>query len=100
MSLEGARPAAGPGSVELPPEPVAEAKTESNELDPAELRQVPDLDQWDAAVQCSLCRKWRPCTAAEAPKLSGNDSGFVCKLVGFACNQEQRFTEEEIDAIF
>eukprot|EP00930_Biecheleria_cincta_P029856 TRINITY_DN20716_c0_g1_i1.p1 TRINITY_DN20716_c0_g1~~TRINITY_DN20716_c0_g1_i1.p1 ORF type:complete len:399 (-),score=86.63 TRINITY_DN20716_c0_g1_i1:33-1229(-) len=66
----------------------------------AEVRAIPDLSEWEAAVQCSFCAKWRPCSAVEAPKLMGTDSGFSCKLVGFSCNQEQRYTQDEIDAAF
>lgn len=66
----------------------------------AEVRAIPDLSEWEAAVQCSFCGKWRPCSAIEAPKLMGSDSGFSCKLVGFSCNQDQRYTQAEIDAAF
>lgn len=65
-----------------------------------EVRAIPDLSEWEAAVQCCFCAKWRPCSAVEAPKLMGTDSGFSCKLVGFSCNQEQRYTQAEIDAAF
>lgn len=65
-----------------------------------EVLPVPPLEEWEACVQCTFCGKWRPCGATEAPKLMGADRGFSCKMKGFSCNQEQRYTQEEIDAIF
>mmetsp|Transcript_17560 Transcript_17560/g.40647 ORF Transcript_17560/g.40647 Transcript_17560/m.40647 type:complete len:404 (-) Transcript_17560:121-1332(-) len=63
-----------------------------------DLKPVPPLDQWDAAVQCSLCRRWRPCAADQAPVLTSTEQGFVCKAVGFHCRQEQGYPTTEIDA--
>jgi hypothetical protein len=63
-------------------------------------RAVPPLEEWDAAVQCAACGRWRPCSVAEAPKLTAEESGFRCSDVGFSCKQEQRYTTQEIDAIF
>ncbi|CAE8626856.1 unnamed protein product, partial [Polarella glacialis] len=63
-------------------------------------RAVPLLDDWEAAVQCTFCHKWRPCGATEAPKLMSADSGFSCSKIGFSCNQEQKYPIEEIDAMF
>merc|ERR1712113_917502 len=101
MSLNAVnQPAARSGAVVLPPEMTRSSQDMDSKQDAAELREVPALDDWAAAVQCTLCQKWRPCSAEEAPKLSGADSGFVCKQVGFSCNQEQRFTTQEIDAVF
>lgn len=68
--------------------------------DAEEGRPIPPLEEWEAAVQCSWCRKWRPCSAAEAPRLTSSDSGFLCKNVGFTCTQEQRYSSQEIDAAF
>jgi len=63
-------------------------------------RPVPPLEEWAAAVQCSWCRRWRPCAPEEAPKLTGGEHGFLCKSIGFTCTQEQGFSTEAIDAIF
>jgi len=79
-------------SIELP---VAEAPVvEDNH------RVVPPLKDWEAAVQCAFCRRWRPCAGAEAPKLTGATSGFSCPMIGFSCLQEQGYSAEEIDAAF
>jgi len=72
----------------------------SGALGEGEARPIPPLEEWEACVQCSFCGKWRPCGALEAPKLMGADSGFSCKMIQFSCNQEQRYTYAEIDAIF
>lgn len=85
------------------PLPSADVKTKLSKeagIQEAEQRGVPPLEEWQAAVQCSFCGKWRPCGADEAPRLMQADNGFACKLVGFSCNQEQRYSNEEIDAIF
>merc|ERR1712224_85326 len=63
-----------------------------------EWKPVPPIDDWAAAVQCSLCTKWRPCSATEAPKLMGLENGFQCPLVGFSCMQDQVYSMKEIDA--
>jgi ectoine hydroxylase-related dioxygenase (phytanoyl-CoA dioxygenase family) len=81
---EGAKEAPGAG------------KQESEE----DWRPVPPLEEWDAAVQCAACGRWRPCSVEEAPKLTAEEAGFRCADVGFSCKQEQRFTTQEIDAIF
>lgn len=85
------------------PKPTADAKVKMEKhagVAAEEPRPVPPLSEWEAAVQCSFCSKWRPCKADEAPKLMTADQGFACKIVGFSCNQEQRYSAEEIDAIF
>jgi len=86
------------------PKPTSEARAKlqkkGGDGDGEEPRPVPPLSEWEAAVQCSFCAKWRPCAADEAPKLMSVDQGFACKLVGFSCNQEQKYTAAEIDAIF
>mmetsp|Transcript_36620 Transcript_36620/g.66393 ORF Transcript_36620/g.66393 Transcript_36620/m.66393 type:complete len:409 (+) Transcript_36620:54-1280(+) len=69
-------------------------------LQEGEARPIPPLEEWEACVQCSFCGKWRPCGALEAPKLMGADSGFSCKMIRFSCNQEQKYTQAEIDEIF
>lgn len=61
---------------------------------------IPPVSEWQAAVTCSLCRRWRPCGEAEAPKLSGSENGFSCPMLGFSCMQDQGCTEQEIDALF
>merc|ERR1711879_427607 len=66
--------------------------------DEGEWKPVPPLDDWAAAVQCSLCARWRPCSATEAPKLMGLENGFQCPLVGFSCMQDQVYSNAEIDA--
>eukprot|EP00434_Breviolum_minutum_P012834 symbB.v1.2.011313.t1/scaffold755.1/size165019/11 len=85
------------------PLPSADVKTKLSKeagIQEPELRAVPPLEEWEAAVQCGFCSKWRPCGGAEAPKLMQADNGFACKIVGFSCNQEQKYSNEEIDAIF
>jgi len=88
----------------LPPEQPMEgagganAKQEAGEAQ--EGRPVPPLEEWAAAVQCSWCRRWRPCAVEEAPKLTSGEHGFICKAIGFTCTQEQGFSTEAIDAIF
>eukprot|EP00416_Gambierdiscus_australes_P001333 CAMPEP_0171142352 /NCGR_PEP_ID=MMETSP0766_2-20121228/142268_1 /TAXON_ID=439317 /ORGANISM="Gambierdiscus australes, Strain CAWD 149" /LENGTH=122 /DNA_ID=CAMNT_0011606133 /DNA_START=32 /DNA_END=397 /DNA_ORIENTATION=+ len=54
-----------------------------------ELQPVPPLEEWVAAVQCTLCTRWRPCSAEEAARLTSSERGFICKTVGFSCAQEQ-----------
>eukprot|EP00933_Yihiella_yeosuensis_P050596 TRINITY_DN48393_c0_g1_i1.p1 TRINITY_DN48393_c0_g1~~TRINITY_DN48393_c0_g1_i1.p1 ORF type:complete len:417 (+),score=84.47 TRINITY_DN48393_c0_g1_i1:53-1252(+) len=92
-------------SAALPPveEPAGNKKKEAAKGDDAggsEPRPIPPLEEWEACVQCSFCRKWRPCGQLEAPKLMSSDSGFWCSLIGFSCNQEQKYTSREIDAMF
>merc|ERR1711879_401837 len=95
MSQDSARrPAAVEGAIVLSPAPAQDATVSLSKDDAEELRVVPPLEEWAAAVQCSVCRKWRPCTAEEAPKLMGADSGFACKQLGFSCNQEQVYSTE------
>lgn len=65
-----------------------------------EWKPVPPLDDWAAAVQCSTCRKWRPCEVMEAPKFAAMEHGFQCSMVGFSCMQDQGYSSKEIDAIF
>jgi len=103
MSRDFSRqPAATESEVVLPPAPECSADAEANIAndDPEEIKEVPPLEEWASCVQCSQCRKWRPCTVEEAPRLTGQENGFVCKQVGFSCGQEQKFTGEEIDAMF
>jgi hypothetical protein len=90
-------------SAALPPEQSTQDTGGANAKQQAEAqegRPVPPLEEWDAAVQCSWCRRWRPCAAEEAPKLTGGEHGFLCKSIGFTCLQEQGFSTETIDAIF
>jgi ectoine hydroxylase-related dioxygenase (phytanoyl-CoA dioxygenase family) len=61
---------------------------------------IPPLEEWAAAVQCTLCSRWRPCSEEEAPKLTGTEHGFSCPVAGFSCLQEQGYSAEEIDALF
>lgn len=63
-------------------------------------KSIPPLEEWAAAVQCTLCRRWRPCAEEEAPKLTGTENGFSCPVAGFSCLQEQGYSTEEIDALF
>uniref|UniRef100_A0A7S1SCK4 CW-type domain-containing protein n=1 Tax=Alexandrium catenella TaxID=2925 RepID=A0A7S1SCK4_ALECA len=99
-------PVAKPGAVaEALPPPVAAAVQDAQGNGPAadaeeEGRPIPPLEEWAAAVQCSLCTRWRPCSVEEAPRLTGSEHGFFCKSVGFKCTQEQRYSTQEIDAIF
>eukprot|EP00928_Gymnodinium_smaydae_P047168 TRINITY_DN31468_c0_g1_i1.p1 TRINITY_DN31468_c0_g1~~TRINITY_DN31468_c0_g1_i1.p1 ORF type:complete len:395 (-),score=54.74 TRINITY_DN31468_c0_g1_i1:244-1428(-) len=58
------------------------------------------LDQWEAAVLCTLCRRWRACTAEEAPRLTALEHGFQCPMLKHSCMQEQGYTDAEIDALF
>ncbi|CAK0858883.1 unnamed protein product [Prorocentrum cordatum] len=86
--------AAAPGrAVALPPPEAATAAPAAHgtavQEEQPEVRPVPPLQEWEAAVQCSLCRRWRPCGTMEAPKLTGVENGFVCKAVGFSCLQER-----------
>jgi len=95
--------AAAPGrAVALPPPEAATAAPAAHgtavQEEQPEVRPVPPLQEWEAAVQCSLCRRWRPCGTMEAPKLTGVENGFVCKAVGFSCLQEQVYSSAEIDA--
>jgi len=86
----------------LPPEQSSEGTGGANARQEAEVqegRPVPPLEEWAAAVQCSWCRRWRPCAAEEAPKLTSGEHGFLCKSIGFTCTQEQGFSTEAIDAI-
>jgi len=90
---------ASSGNIQLPPPP--EVATDSTSRDDEEAHKpIPPLEEWEAAVQCTICRRWRPCTAEEAPKFSGSENGFSCPLAGFSCLQEQGYTTPEIDAIF
>lgn len=94
---------AGPGEVVLPPAPAgtATAGRAGAAAGAGEgPKPVPPLEEWAAAVQCTLCRRWRPCAAEEAPRLTGLEAGFQCPRLGFSCMQEQSYTEEEIDALF
>lgn len=103
LSLDKARsPAADPdaGEIILPPAPEAAAEGYSKADDEAPGKPVPPLQDWDAAVQCTLCSRWRPCTAAEAPKFTGTERGFTCPMAGFSCLQEQGYSTKEIDAMF
>lgn len=106
-----AAPANAPGrEVALPPPSVArpQAAKEAGgagggaraKEDEAPRKAIPPLKDWDAAVQCTLCRRWRPCGADEAPRLTGVESGFQCPVLGFSCMQEQGYSTAEIDAIF
>jgi ectoine hydroxylase-related dioxygenase (phytanoyl-CoA dioxygenase family) len=96
LSLESARsPVADPSSGEilLPPLPETQESAKADSHKP-----VPPLEDWDAAVQCTLCKRWRPCSAEEAPKITGTEHGFACPMLGFSCLQEQVYTSEQIDA--
>lgn len=88
------------GSVELPPPQDPAAVSSSANADEGNHKPVPPLEEWAAAAQCTICRRWRPCTEEEAPRLTGADSGFSCPHIGFSCLQEQGYTDEEIDAMF
>lgn len=86
----------------LPSKSATAGTKKANHRDDAvsgDIRPVPPLQEWEAAVQCSFCSKWRPCGACEAPRLM-SDNGFCCSKVGFSCNQEQGYTSAEIDAMF
>jgi len=87
-------------NIVLPPPPPEETEAGAGKVDNDSHKPVPPLEDWDAAVQCTLCRRWRPCTAEEAPRFSGSESGFTCPKVGFSCMQEQVYSNEEIDATF
>jgi len=94
----------GPDGVILPAAPHSRTSDEvaadgDGSREPGELKPIPPLEEWAAAVQCILCRRWRPCSADEAPKLSGGD-GFQCRLTGFSCLQDQVYTADEIDGMF
>mmetsp|Transcript_11089 Transcript_11089/g.27684 ORF Transcript_11089/g.27684 Transcript_11089/m.27684 type:complete len:405 (+) Transcript_11089:51-1265(+) len=90
--------------VRLPPPPMRSAGKDGGaaaEGDASEgPKPIPPLEEWDAAVLCTLCRRWRPCGAAEAPKLTALEAGFQCPLIGHSCMQDQVYTDEEIDALF
>jgi len=100
LSLEGARsPAAdtSTGNIDLPPPPEASNGTSRDDDD---RKPVPPLKDWEASAQCTFCSRWRACSAEEAPKFAGMVPGFSCPLIGYSCNQEQGYSNEEIDAIF
>jgi hypothetical protein len=59
---------------------------------------IPPLEEWAAAVQCTLCNRWRPCSVEEAPRFTCADHGFTCPMAGFSCMQEQVYSADEIDA--
>jgi len=61
---------------------------------------IPPLEEWQAALQCSLCRRWRPCSVEDAPRLTALEHGAQCSQLGFSCMQEQVYSTPEIDAIF
>jgi len=63
-------------------------------------KEIPPLEDWAAAVQCTLCSRWRPSGEDEACKLTALEHGFRCPILGFSCVQEQGYTDEEIDALF
>jgi ectoine hydroxylase-related dioxygenase (phytanoyl-CoA dioxygenase family) len=88
---------------------VADPSADSIELSPVEIvvagkdethRAIPPLKDWEAAVQCTFCRRWRPCSAVDAPKFTGAECGFSCTLIGFSCLQEQMYTSDEINESF
>merc|ERR1712151_430843 len=58
-------------------------------------KEIPPLEEWDAAVQCATCRQWRPCTVAEAPRFASSNHGFFCKEAGFVCTQPQKYSKAE-----
>lgn len=89
---------ASAGAVLLPPPETM--NTNGARADDGHHKPVPRLEDWAACAQCTLCRRWRPCSEEEAPKLAGADSGFACPLLGFSCLQEQVYSNEEIDAMF
>merc|ERR1711918_200262 len=69
MSLDFARqPAATSSAVVLPPAPeeAAEPEASPGNEDPEDIKEVPPLEEWASCVQCSQCRKWRPCSVEEA----------------------------------
>lgn len=88
---------AKPGSVEAAL-PAPAASKAAGAVEEEEERPVPPLEEWAAAVQCALCRKWRPCSEEEAPRLTTAEFGFMCKAIGFKCSQLQRYSDEEVDA--
>lgn len=95
----------GSREVILPPPPVTNGSAggkhaAATDLKEETLKEIPPLEDWEAAVQCSLCGRWRPCSAEEAPRLTGTEGGFQCPLLGFSCMKEQGYTDEEVDALF
>jgi len=87
---------ASAGEIVLPPAPEA-APNGSVRADPDAHKPVPPLKDWAAAVQCTFCNRWRPCSAEDAPKLTGSTPGFSCTVAGFSCMQEQGYSGEEIE---
>lgn len=93
-------PTATLGAVVLPAPPatsVAADKAGYADGDEKPLKAVPPVDEWQAAVQCTLCRQWRPVDTMDAPRFASIDSGFLCANAGFKCTQPQVYTQKEID---
>lgn len=92
--------------VTLPPLPESASSPQdsrSSNAEPARsdsenFKPVPPLEDWEAAVQCTLCSRWRACSAADAPRLTGLEHGFSCPAAGFSCLQEQGYSTEDINA--
>jgi len=95
-------PAADPasGNIVLPPPPeeTAAADSVSRAADNESHKSIPPLEEWEACVQCTICTRWRPSSAADAPKFVGATNGFSCPMNGFSCLQEQVYSGEAIDA--
>jgi len=94
-------PTAVPGEpVVLPPQTAAALLREGDlaDADSEQPREIPPLDDWAAAVQCTTCRQWRAVTVAEAPKFANAEMGFYCKQAGYICTQPQVYSNEDIDA--
>jgi ectoine hydroxylase-related dioxygenase (phytanoyl-CoA dioxygenase family) len=70
------------------------------EIVEGEISSVPPLEQWEACVQCTVCKKWRPCSQTDAPRLTSLDCGYRCSLGTFACSQDQESSTEDIDRFF
>merc|ERR1711964_763179 len=95
LSLDMARSSAADPSAASIELPLAEAAVKDDNR-----REIPPLNDWEAAVQCTFCSRWRPCSVTDAPKFTGSVPGFSCPLAGFSCLQEQQYSKDEIDASF
>eukprot|EP00929_Paragymnodinium_shiwhaense_P008004 TRINITY_DN111923_c0_g1_i1.p1 TRINITY_DN111923_c0_g1~~TRINITY_DN111923_c0_g1_i1.p1 ORF type:complete len:410 (-),score=93.29 TRINITY_DN111923_c0_g1_i1:147-1376(-) len=103
MDLERASASTStPRCVELPPrvDPTTANGREGLDADTKESKEIPPLEDWEAAVQCATCRQWRPVAAAEAPRFAGAERGFFCGMGGYNCMQPQKYSMEQIDAMF
>jgi len=87
---------ASAGAIVLPT--AEEAANITSRKDDDDVRKaIPPLQDWGAAVQCTFCRRWRACSAMEAPALTGATSGFSCPMAGYSCLQEQGHSNDEIE---